>query len=286
MPNTDTLYVSDLDGTLLGTDSLVSPTSAAIISDLCSRGAMITVATARTPATVVPLLRHTGISMPAIVMTGAATWSIEQGRFIQTHILDSADASLAVETVTRHGITPFIYTTAPAGSPLALEVYHSAKALNHMERNFVDARADMPLKRFYLDTPMPPGCSDRVMLIFGMGEIDRIQAAADDLTGRTGCYVSHYPDIFDPSAGLIEIYAPGVSKAAAMRRLAKECGAKRTVAFGDNLNDIPMLEAADVAVAMGNAQPQVKEIADIVTDANYTDSVARFIAQDFRHHIK
>ena len=123
MPNTDTLYVSDLDGTLLGTDSLVSPTSAAIISDLCSRGAMITVATARTPATVVPLLRHTGISMPAIVMTGAATWSIEQGRFIQTHILDSADASLAVETVTRHGITPFIYTTAPAGSPLALEVY-------------------------------------------------------------------------------------------------------------------------------------------------------------------
>ena len=280
------LFISDLDGTLLNPDSRISDFTAQTISQLTDRGALISVATARTPATVDILLRHTRTSIPAIVMTGAALWHRDTRNYTDVHHIDPHTAAIITDTMRRNGITPFIYTTAPAGSPLALEVYHSAKALNHMERNFVDARADMPLKRFYLDTPMPPGCSDRVMLIFGMGEIDRIQAAADDLTGRTGCYVSHYPDIFDPSAGLIEIYAPGVSKAAAMRRLAKECGAKRTVAFGDNLNDIPMLEAADVAVAMGNAQPQVKEIADIVTDANYTDSVARFIAQDFRHHIK
>ncbi|MDE5554439.1 MAG: HAD hydrolase family protein, partial [Muribaculaceae bacterium] len=63
-----------MDGTLLGGDSMVSSETAAIISDLTRRGALITVATARTPATVVPLLADTLTTPPAIVMTGAAMW--------------------------------------------------------------------------------------------------------------------------------------------------------------------------------------------------------------------
>ena len=42
-----------------------------------------------------------------------------------------------------------------------------------------------------------------------------------------------------------------------------------------------MLAVADVAVAVGNAFPQVKEAADIVIEPNYTDAVARFIEKDF-----
>ena len=68
------LFVTDLDGTLLSTDSRVSPESAHIISELTRQGALITVATARTPATVEPLLRNTLTTPPAIVMTGAALW--------------------------------------------------------------------------------------------------------------------------------------------------------------------------------------------------------------------
>ncbi len=53
------------------------------------------------------------------------------------------------------------------------------------------------------------------------------------------------------------------------------------VAFGDNLNDLPMFGVADLAVAVGNALPDVKDAADVVIDPNYTDSVARFIESDF-----
>ena len=73
--NPSTLYVTDLDGTLLNNGSMVSDRSAAILADLGADGALITVATARTPATVVPLMAGTGLTLPYIVMTGAATFS-------------------------------------------------------------------------------------------------------------------------------------------------------------------------------------------------------------------
>ena len=74
------LFVSDMDGTLLGSDSRVSPVSADIISRLSRSGVPITVATARTPASVEVLLADTLISVPAIVMTGAALWDCASGR--------------------------------------------------------------------------------------------------------------------------------------------------------------------------------------------------------------
>ena len=49
--------------------------------------------------------------------------------------------------------------------------------------------------------------------------------------------------------------------------------------FGDNLNDLPMMAVADVAVAVANAMPQVREAADIVIGANDTDSVARYMLE-------
>ena len=51
--------------------------------------------------------------------------------------------------------------------------------------------------------------------------------------------------------------------------------------FGDNLNDIPMLRCADVAVAVENAYPEVKQIAHVVIGPNSSDSVARWILE---HH--
>ena len=81
------LLITDLDGTLLGPDSRVSDESAHIISDLSSHGAMISIATARTPATVEPLLRDTLTTLPVIVMTGASMWDRKGMRYINPLLL-------------------------------------------------------------------------------------------------------------------------------------------------------------------------------------------------------
>ncbi|MBR6745943.1 MAG: HAD hydrolase family protein, partial [Muribaculaceae bacterium] len=84
-----------------------------------------------------------------------------------------------------------------------------------------------------------------------------------------------------PEIAMLEVYVKGVSKANAIKRLMTSTGAERLVVFGDNLNDLPMLDIADVAVVVDNAHEQVKERADIIIGCNNDDAVAQFIRQDF-----
>ena len=79
--------------------------------------------------------------------------------------------------------------------------------------------------------------------------------------------------------GLLEISAAGISKAFTLENLAAEhgMGASEVVAFGDMPNDLPMLAWAGHAVAVANAHPDVRQIADEITASNDEDGVARVV---------
>ncbi|WP_404284388.1 Cof-type HAD-IIB family hydrolase [Exiguobacterium aurantiacum] len=80
--------------------------------------------------------------------------------------------------------------------------------------------------------------------------------------------------VFGANSG--ELSIPGVNKATAIATLLEHLGLERaqTFAYGDGLNDIEMLEYVEVGVAMGNAKPEVKRVADDVTDACDQDGLA------------
>ena len=76
-----------------------------------------------------------------------------------------------------------------------------------------------------------------------------------------------------------KVMAAGATKAAAIEWTAIYLGLEPTqiMAIGDSPNDIPMLRAAILGVAMRNAAPMVKDAADAVTDSNNDDGVAAAI---------
>lgn len=273
---TRTLYVSDMDGTLLGADSQVSDTSRNIITELSEQGALITVATARTPATVKPLLRGTLTLPPAVVMTGAALWS--SAAYAEVRFMPEADVEASLAVCADCDVHPFVYTLGADG---VLEVFHDGSALNRAEQSFYDQRRNLPLKRFHLKHPLPDDARNRTILLCALGRLADTDRAALTLAQRTECAVQSYPDVVIRDTGVLEVFAPGVSKAAAIERVKQLTGADRVVAFGDNLNDLPMLAMADVAVAVANALPEVREAADVVIGPNTSDAVARFIRDDF-----
>ena len=282
----DTLYVTDLDGTLLNDASRIPPKSVALLTRLVKAGAMFTVATARTPATVQRLMSAiptsriyhpaTGMryNIPAIVMTGAALWDRNRQYFPSVTLIPEKDAIEISNAFSRSGLRPFTYSLS--GNSF-LNVYHS-RAMTPREEAFFNERRRLSMKRFHLD--QQPSTMDRVVLFFATGPEQVVEAVCEQLKEVTNCSVSWYRDIFSHGTGLIDIYAPGVSKADAVRRMARDIGARRVVVFGDNLNDLPMMQVADVAVAVENALPEVKNRADIVIGPNIENSVARFILND------
>jgi len=74
-----------------------------------------------------------------------------------------------------------------------------------------------------------------------------------------------------------EIYDKSASKANAVRQLADLVKADELICFGDNNNDISMIQAANVGVAVANSVDALKSAADIIIESNDNDGVARYI---------
>ena len=273
---TPTLYISDLDGTLLDTDSTISPRSAEIITELSERGALISVATARTPATIDILMRRTYTTIPVISFTGATLWDRATRRYIDPQFITDTDVERIFSVLSGYSINPLVYTIAPDS---IIHTYYHGPLTEHI-RKFASERDSLELKRMHINTIEKPDNAPAI-LIFALGPLNELQQAARQLTADGDCALSCYPDIFNHANGYLEIFAKGVSKASAVDRLKSMTGAGRLVVFGDNLNDLPMMEHADLAVAVGNALPEVKKRADIVIGPNSADSVAHFIEDDF-----
>ncbi len=272
-----TLFVSDLDGTLLGADSRLSPTTIALLNEAIARGALFSVATARTPSTVAGLMRDVRTTLPYIVMTGSAMWDPATSAYSDIVTLPPDVAERVVEVFHRHELPVFIYTL----SRDVIDIYHYGP-LSETERKFIAERDDSPAKRFHIP---PSGTSELphplldTVLFYAMQPSAQTAAAYHDICRIAGTNPIYYHDMYGPDLGILEVFSADSSKANALRRLKERVGADRVVVFGDNINDLPMMREADVAVAVENAVEEVKQAADVVIGPNTADSVARYILQ-------
>ena len=118
------------------------------------------------------------------------------------------------------------------------------------------------------------------------GNFDKFYCFADDSAGVYRFMENRgYLDLIDREKGFFEIVPKGYSKATCMDRLLEylretgqygsELSLADTVAIGDSPNDIPMLEHAGIAIAMGNSAQSVLEMADFVTAGVFEDGIEK-----------
>ncbi len=272
-----TLFVSDLDGTLLQPDARLSATTVEILNKELSRGTLFTVATARTPATVAPILRDVEMRLPAIVMTGAALWDAATRSYSRVIYMKEESARRLVAKYREINFPIFIYTL----DDRLIHIYHNGDTLSPLEYSFLEERVHNCFKCVEISREHPDRLPDdysKIVLCYGMQPDSEARAAYEATRYIPGIRPQFYHDIFGPEVGIVEAFSSDATKAKAMRALAAKIGADKIVCFGDNINDLPMMREADLAVAVENALPEVKEAADIVIGPNTTDSVAKFIA--------
>ena len=266
-----TLFLSDLDGTLIGHDLVVPPDSAAGIHAAIARGDGFAAATARTPATVSKILAPIRGMLPAIVMNGAGIFDFEKGEYLCLRTL-SLQKEREVRAILGHiGVNAFLYTVK--GSHIDV-YYREPESMS--QRMFREVRTGSPYKTFVEGEA--PDSAQRLFFCAIESE-ERTARMTEELAALEGIRFYRYRDVHDPENWYVEIYDASASKAAGVRFLRERYGFDRVVAFGDNLNDLPLFEAADEGYAVANAVPALKEAATGVLEEADTAAVGRFIGR-------
>lgn len=276
MTEEKTLYISDLDGTLLNSDRCVDDESVRLINEAVESGALFSVATARTPATVCNLLRRVDMRIPAVVMTGAALYDFKSGEYIDPKFHKEETVRALLNIYKEEGVATFIYML---GTDNLIHIYHIGP-MTPLEMDFIAERSNTPYKKIHIpesgESELPERL-DRVLLLYAMQPTAGVERVCGRVKDNAGCRPVFYHDMYGAEIGLLEVFSPEATKLNAARKLKEMCGAKRIVAFGDNVNDMPLMKGADRAVAVANALPEVKAIAQDVIGDHDSQAVAKYI---------
>lgn len=266
-----TLFVSDLDGTLIDGTLTIPPDSAAGINAAIARGDGFTVATARTPATVKGILEPIQGALPAIVMNGAGVFDFDKEEYLWLAEMKREKAQAVLDTLDSLKMEGFLYTI----DGCAIDVYYRVLE-NLSQRMFLEARTGKPYKTFRQG--QAPENARRVFFCIIDSE-ERTSQLAQSLREIPGLNIFHYRDVHDPQNWYVEVYDQSASKAVGVQFLKERFGFDHVVAFGDNHNDFPLFTAADESYAVAGAVTELKKAATSVLEEPDIGAVGRFIGR-------
>ena len=242
----------DLDGTLLRSDSSVSPRTLSAIQEACSRGVVVAIATGRMYATASPYGKLLGLGdIPMMLYAGGLIQTVESKRKLFEQAIDVQDAAELLALTKRMGWQMQTYIDD------VLRVAEYDEWIQDYER-ITHCRSVVCGDDFYT----PQGAPNKLL---SRGEHE------EAMPGRFTILFS------DPT--FLEIMPKGVNKGIGLHRLGElfQVPVEQIMAVGDSPNDVDMLKEAGFAVAMDNASPAVKDVVDYVTAGNDDDGVAKVI---------
>ena len=274
------LIALDLDGTLFNPDSRISQGNLTAIKRMKEQGVHVVIASGR-PFTGLPFeqLQGTGIEY-AITTNGSSIYDLESDKCIHDKCifedpLDEETALTLLDYLLTKDIHMDVFMGGVGYSPLqCISAGEKLSVPPSIKKYITKSRiriADMPgfIRSNHLRV-------QKMTLNFYPDEKGILKPRAEVLA-----YLEANPEITCVSGGFnnLEFTKRGVTKGTALLRLAKllEIDPEAPMAIGDSENDLSMIEAAGIGVAMGNAQEVVKDHADFMTGTNAEDGVAAAI---------
>lgn len=266
-----TLYVSDLDGTLLDRKARLSQRSVSIIRSLIDKGVLFSVATARSQSAI-GILDSLGVAVPSIHLNGVLMYDNSSKKYLDCVPMDTAAARQIISILKSFDRMSFVYKfDSDCGINVEFE-----RLSNEVERNFFEARKNNDYKSFRQTKDILVSEDDRVIYFTMVDKYERLLPIKNEISKVVGAKATLYRDNYT-NMFFLEVFSSKATKAAGVLKLKEMLGADRLVTFGDNLNDLEMLGVSDFGIAVGDAVDEVKQKADLVIGNSYEDGVAEFL---------
>lgn len=270
-----TLYVTDLDGTLLDPSPKITEYTADTINALTAKGMNFTFATARSIYSAIPITSALDINVPCILMNGVSIYDIRNEKYVMNHFIEPADSAEILRIFEKHGVHCFMYRIDEE----ILTCYYSELTTKVMQ-SFAEVRKH-EYKKPFVQCRLADHADEYTVYFTTTGKYEELLPVKLEAEKLSGVDIAFYLDVYNDS-WYLEIFSHKASKANGIRFIRENYGFDKVVAFGDNLNDLPMFEQADTKIAVGNAREEVKKAADIVIGTNDNDGVAEYLANLFQ----
>ncbi len=274
------LIAIDMDGTLLGDARQVTIENAKAVKEAQHRGITVVVATGRDEREARKPLKDAGILCPVISVNGAETRD-ENGRVLVTLPLAKQEVLEIIDVLQAHDVYFELYTNHGAYTDdyesaiqIVIDVLTSAGSKDDVEtmRAIAKERFDsgaVILTKSYKALIEQENTVLMKVLAFSQNDVKR-EAAKQVLMNRGELAIS------SSASDNIEITSIDAQKGRAVAAFASTLNISmdEVMVIGDSFNDVSMFEVAAIKVAMGNADPEIKELASFVTKTNEEDGVA------------
>lgn len=266
----------DVDGTILAHGSTIAPSTVAAVRMARANGHLVWLCTGRADGDIHDDVRAIGFD--GAISNGGAYAVDGDGRLVLQHPMPRADVE-AVEAYFRaHDIEYFLQAHeavfASDGIALMLEDFFRRRREEHareLAELGLPPDDTVPAKRY---RPLAEVDRDDVAkAVFVSPSDDTVTHAAEELGPRFHVIPGSIPL---PGGSNGEIGMAGVTKGSAILEVLHLLGmdAADAIGIGDSWNDVEMFEVVGEAVAMGNAEPELKALADRVTSSVLEDGVA------------
>lgn len=262
------LICLDLDGTLLNDEKHISPYTKRVLQYLKKAGHEIIISTGRPYRASVDYYRAMDMNTPIINFNGAYIHHPTDNRFEPKHEqFDARIASKIFQDISQLNVKNII-----------AEVRDQVYINNYDQTLFEGFSMGIPeIKYGKLNELLTESPTSLL-----------IQAEDDEIPNIKKHLNKHYAEFIEHRRWgapfpVIEIVKKGINKGKAVKYVAEYLNVDfdNIIAFGDEDNDNEMIQFANYGIAMGNAIPELKEIANEVTDTNNNDGIGKYLNKHF-----
>lgn len=268
-----TLYISDLDGTLLRSSERTSEFTNGVINSLTAKGMLFSYATARSAVTASKVTSGLVSKIPLVTYNGAAIVENATGKILYRTLFDRRSAEEIFRAFVLDGVYPQVYSFI--GGKESFSYIYGKLSRPHCD--FIATRRGDPR-----DNPVKTEeelLNGDVFYFTSIGDPKKLLPLYMRFKDSYRCL---YGKNEYTSEQWLEIIPKGVSKANAAKKLRELLKADRIVSFGDGLNDLELFEASDECYAVENACAELKAAATGVIASNEDDGVAKWLLENYK----
>ena len=253
------LVVSDVDGTLLTKDKILTDDAKAAVGRLHAAGIGFTIVSSRPTIGMGFLVAPLGITLPIGAFNGSSIVDA-QLKPVAQHLIPSAVAKRCIDLLTDHGVDIWLFTNDKwlTRNPQGEYTAHEQHTIKHDPTIVTDF------------TPYIGQACKIVGASSDAALLQRCEAETQQAVGNQAIAVRSQTYYLD-------VTPPGHDKGTFVVDIAKRLGVslENVATIGDMQNDLPMFAKSGVSFAMGNASDDVKARATNVTETNERDGFAR-----------